>query len=40
MEEMKVLTEHIKAPEQYKLAVYQQNGGYQAIRKAIPSIAP
>lgn len=40
MPEMKVLTEHIKVPEQYKLATYQKNGGYQAIRKTIPSMAP
>ncbi|MGZ3732251.1 MAG: NADH-quinone oxidoreductase subunit NuoF [Parachlamydiaceae bacterium] len=40
MPEMKVLTEHIKAPEQYKIATYQKNGGYQAIRKAISSMEP
>lgn len=40
MAEMKVLTEHIKAPEQNTLKVYQENGGYTALRKAIPEITP
>jgi NADH-quinone oxidoreductase subunit F len=40
MAEMRVLMEHIDAPEQYTLKVYQQNGGYAALRKAIPGIAP
>lgn len=40
MAEMKVLTEHIDAPEQHTLKVYQQNGGYTALRKVIPGIAP
>lgn len=40
MAQMKVLTEHIDAPEQHTLKVYQQNGGYTALRKVIPGIAP
>lgn len=40
MGEMKILTEHIDAPEQHSLKVYLQNGGYTALRKAIPGIAP
>lgn len=40
MAEMRVLMEHTNAPEQYTLKVYQQNGGYTALRKAIPGIAP
>ncbi|MBA3603513.1 MAG: NADH-quinone oxidoreductase subunit NuoF [Parachlamydiaceae bacterium] len=40
MPEMKVLTEFIKSPEQHKIETYRRNGGYEAIRKAIPSISP
>jgi NADH-quinone oxidoreductase subunit F len=40
MPEMRVLTAHIGKPEQLKIETYEQNGGYQAIRKAIPQIAP
>lgn len=40
MPEMKVLTEFIKTPEQYKIETYRRNGGYSAIRKAIPHLSP
>ncbi len=37
---MKVLTEFTHDPDQRTLKKYQENGGYQAIRKTIPSITP
>ncbi len=40
MPEMRVLMAHIDTPNQCDIAVYERNGGYQAIRKAIPKIAP
>ncbi|MCE5317807.1 MAG: NADH-quinone oxidoreductase subunit NuoF [Parachlamydia sp.] len=40
MPEMRVLTAHIDKPGQEKIETYEQNGGYQAVRKAIPHIAP
>lgn len=40
MAEMKILTEHIKAPGQNQLKTYEQNGGYSAIRKIIPHVTP
>lgn len=40
MAEMKVLTEFTHIPEQISLKKYQENGGYQAIRKAIPGMKP
>lgn len=40
MPEMRVLMAHIDAPGQCNIDTYVQNGGYQAIRKAIPNIAP
>lgn len=40
MPEMRVLMEHIDKPGQCDIASYEKNGGYQAIRKAIPHIAP
>lgn len=40
MNEMRILTAHIDKPGQSNLEVYEQNGGYQAIRKAIPHVPP
>ena len=40
MTEMRVLMAHIHQPGQCNIATYEQNGGYQAIRKAIPHIKP
>lgn len=40
MPEMKVLTAHMDDPDQHNIDTYERNGGYQAIRKVIPSIAP
>ncbi len=40
MAEMRVLMAHMDDPNQCKIDTYERNGGYQAIRKAIPSIAP
>lgn len=40
MDEMRVLLAHIDAPTQCTLETYVRNGGYQAIKKAIPHIAP
>lgn len=40
MDEMRVLTAHIDAPGQDTIAVYEKNGGYQALRKAIPNMQP
>jgi NADH-quinone oxidoreductase subunit F len=40
MSEMRVLMAHIDKPNQCAISVYESNGGYQAIRKAIPQIAP
>jgi NADH-quinone oxidoreductase subunit F len=40
MPEMRVLMAHIDTPDQLNIETYEQNGGYQAIRKAIPHIAP
>ncbi len=37
---MKVLTAYIDNPTQYQIDTYEKNGGYQAIKKAIPNIAP
>lgn len=39
MAEQRVLMAHIDDPNQYKIETYERNGGYQAIRKAIPHIA-
>jgi NADH-quinone oxidoreductase subunit F len=38
--EMRILMKHIDKPQQWTLKTYQDNGGYQAIRKAIPNILP
>ncbi len=40
MPEMKVLTKFIHTPDQCKIETYRQNGGYEAVRKAIPHISP
>lgn len=40
MDETKILTQFIHDPGQTDIAVYEKNGGYQALRKAIPQIAP
>lgn len=40
MPEMRVLMANIDKQGQEKIETYEQNGGYQAIRKAIPHIAP
>lgn len=40
MSEMRVLLAHINDSTQPELATYEKNGGYQAIRKAIPHIVP
>lgn len=39
-EEMRILTAHIQDPQQRFLDTYEKNGGYRAIQKAIPHIAP
>lgn len=40
MVEMRVLMANIGNPGQWDISVYEKNGGYQAIRKAIPHIKP
>ena len=40
MAEMKILTAYMDDPNQRHIATYEKNGGYQAIRKAIPHIQP
>ncbi len=40
MNEMKILSAHTDNPKQIEIEEYEKNGGYQAIRKAIPHIAP
>ena len=40
MPELKVLTAHIDDPDQWNIDTYIKNGGYEAIRKAIPGIKP
>ncbi len=40
MDEMRVLLKYIDVPGQTDIATYERNGGYQAIRKAIPHIQP
>lgn len=40
MDELKILTAHINDPTQYSIDTYEKNGGYTAIKKAIPNIAP
>lgn len=40
MPEMRILMAHIDKPHQSLIDTYEANGGYQAIRKAIPHMAP
>ena len=40
MPEKLVLMAHRDCPDQINIETYERNGGYQAIRKAIPSMAP
>ena len=40
MPEMRVLLEYIDHPGQENIEIYEKNGGYQAIKKAIPHIKP
>lgn len=40
MPEMRVLMAYTDDPKQHCLETYESHGGYQAIRKAIPGIAP
>lgn len=40
MAEKRILMAHTDDPEQRFLATYEKNGGYSAIKKAIPAIAP
>lgn len=40
MAEMRILMAHVDQPGQCTIDGYERNGGYQAIRKAIPHIAP
>jgi len=40
MDEMKILTAFMHDPDQCSMATYEKNGGYQAIKKAIPHIEP
>ncbi|MBA3957097.1 MAG: NADH-quinone oxidoreductase subunit NuoF [Parachlamydiaceae bacterium] len=40
MPEMRVLMAYCDQPSQIDIATYEANGGYQAIRKAIPAIPP
>lgn len=40
MPEMRILLANIDKPDQRNIETYEQNGGYQAVRKAIPHIQP
>lgn len=40
MPEMRILLAHIDKPQQCSIDTYEANGGYQAIRRAIPHIPP
>lgn len=40
MDEMKVLTAYCKDPNQRKIDTYIAHGGYQAVKKIIPSMTP
>ncbi len=40
MTEMRILMAHIDSPGQFDIETYERNGGYQALRKAIPHIQP
>lgn len=38
MAEMRILTAYVEDPNQVDIATYEKHGGYQALRKAIPTI--
>ncbi|MBS4167692.1 NADH-quinone oxidoreductase subunit NuoF [Parachlamydia sp. AcF125] len=40
MPETRILMAYIKEPNQHQIETYERNGGYQAIRKAIPHFKP
>lgn len=40
MAEQRILTQYVNHPGQSDIATYEEHGGYQAIRKAIPGIPP
>ncbi len=40
MAEKRILMAHTDNPRQFDIDTYEKNGGYQALRKAIPHIAP
>lgn len=40
MDEMRILMAHVNNPEQFWIETYEKNGGYQAIKKAIPHTPP
>lgn len=40
MDEMRILTAHIRDPNQCSIDTYIKNGGYQAIKKVIPTMQP
>ena len=40
MPEMRILMAHCGNPDQKNIDTYERNGGYQALRKAIPNIPP
>lgn len=40
MPENKILTEFTHIPDQPSIQTYEKNGGYQAVRKAIPALKP
>lgn len=39
-EEMRILLAHIDKPEQFKIENYEKNGGYSALRQAVPEVDP
>lgn len=40
MDEMRILMAYTDHPKQKEIAIYEANGGYQAIRQAIPKLTP
>lgn len=40
MAEMRILMANTEKPDQYKIENYIRNGGYEAVKKAIPAIKP
>lgn len=40
MDEMRVLMAYTAVPDQFQIGIYEKNGGYQAIKKAIPGLTP